>query len=398
MKILYLAPHAFYVDRGTPISVDLNLRAISDRGRDEVHVCVYGRGEDRAYPNVTVHRADVPRWVGEIGPGFSAKKLLADVSLFRLAGQVFRRERPDLVYAGEEAVFLATRLRRRFGVPYVYDMDSSLAQQLVEKKRWLRPLAGCFAWCEGRAIRGAAACVPVCPALADVARSRGAEHVELLPDISDLADPDRPATGFLRERLGLPPGRPILMYVGNLEAYQGVDLLLGGYELALRQQADLELVIVGGSDADLAAYRRKVERRGLAGRAHLLGRWPAARLDEVLAEADILASPRVRGINTPQKIFPYLHSGRPVLMTDLLTHNQVVDNSVCRLAAPTPAAFASAMKELADDAGLRARLGAAGRAFVEAGHVYAAHRRRVDRLLDGVAARHACGAADTAHT
>ena len=385
MKILVIAPHNYYVDRGTPIDLDILLRALSHRG-DEVHAAVYDGGAPRDYPNVTVHRPGAPASLHDLGPGFSLRKLRADRHLFRLARRLVRVLKPDVVHAGEEAVFMATHFAFWKKVPYVYDLDSSIAQQLVEKKPALRPLAGVFNAVEAKAIRGAVACAPVCHALADLTRRRGAKHVETLHDISQLADPDRTPTGFLHRRFGLPATRPLLMYVGNLEAYQGVDLLLEGFA-ASRAAADapaVDLIVAGGTDAAIAAYRRRAEALGVADVTHFLGRWPANRLDELLAEAAILTAPRVRGINTPQKIFPYLHSGRAVLLTRLPTHTQIVDDRLCRLAEPTPEAFGAAINALAADPALRAELGGAGRAFVEAEHVFAAHQRRVDRLYDFV--------------
>ncbi len=384
MKILVLAPHSFFVNRGTPIAVDILLRALSQRG-ETVEVCVYHEGEDREYPGVTIHRIKAPSWLGSIGPGFSAKKLIADFYLMILAWKTCGRFRPDVIHAGEEAVFIAMFLGRVFGAPYVYDMDSSIAGQMIEKKPWLRPLSGVFEFFEGLAIRGAAACAPVCHALAEIAKEQGARRIITLHDISDLKDPDRKATGFLHEKLGLPKGRPILMYVGNLEKYQGIDLLLDGFSEALKSGCEVELVIAGGADPDIEKYKRRAALEGLAERTHFIGRWPASDLDRLLAEADILTAPRTTGVNTPQKIFPYMHSGRAVLLTDLPTHSQIVNADVCFLAAPTPEAFGRAITSLAKDGELRHRLGAAGREFVEANHTFVSHRRRVDQLYDEVA-------------
>ena len=109
-------------------------------------------------------------------------------------------------------------------------------------------------------------------------------------------------------------------------------------------------------------------------------------IGELLAEADILAAPRIRGSNTPMKIFPYLHSGRPVLVTAVPSHTQALDSSVCELAAPDPNAFGGAIVRLARDPELRRRLGAAGRAFIERNHVFEAHVNRVRALYTHVAA------------
>jgi glycosyltransferase involved in cell wall biosynthesis len=174
------------------------------------------------------------------------------------------------------------------------------------------------------------------------------------------------------------------MYVGNLEKYQGIDLLLDGFSHAMKSGCDVDLVVAGGTDPDIEKYRKISAARGLEKRVHFLGRWPASRLDELLTEADILTAPRTTGINTPQKIFPYMHSGRVVLLTDLPTHSQIVDSSVCFLAEPTPEAFGEAIFALSADSSLRQRLGAAGRAFVESDHTFEAHQQRINELYDGL--------------
>jgi len=379
VKILVLAPHAYYIDRGTPIDLDLLLRAMSLRG-DDVDVVVYSEGEDRSYPNVTLHRLPGREEVDYIRPGFSLRKLIYDVRLFFLVWKLVRSDRYDVVHAGEEAVFMAMFFRWLYGVPYVYDMDSSIAQQMVEQMPVLRPLSRLFNWFEARALRSAAAVAPVCNALADLARSRGAPHVFTLYDISQLGPDDFRSKGVVRKRLGIEG--PILMYVGNLQGYQGVDLLLKAFQHARSKGAELDLVIAGGSDENVAKYQAKARALGCDDRTHFIGRWPANRLGELLGEADILTAPRIKGINTPMKVFPYLHSGRPVLVTDLPTHTQILDDSVAMLAPPEHEGFADAIVRLADDVELRQRLGRAGRALVERSHTFDAHVRRVHELYD----------------
>jgi len=74
-----------------------------------------------------------------------------------------------------------------------------------------------------------------------------------------------------------------------------------------------------------------------------------------------------------------------VLLTDLPTHSQVLTPDVALLAPPEPRGFARAMLRLLEDRELQARLGDAGRCFVERNHTYDAHQRRVERLYTGLA-------------
>ena len=382
MRILLIAPHEYYIDRGSPIGVDVLVRALSARG-ETVDLVVYRGGEDRQYPGVTIHRPRTPSWLGVIPPGFSLKKVVADFWLYATVRRLVSRHRYDVVHAGEEAVFFAMWFRVLRHIPYVYDMDSSIAEQMVETHPWLRPLAWLFNWCETRAIRSALATAPVCNALTDHARARGARHITTLHDISQMTPDDLAPAESIREKFGL--RHPIVMYVGNLEPYQGIDLLLEAFARVLEQGVPLDLVIAGGSPVHIAMYQQKARRLKIDGTTHFIGPWPAARLGALLTQADIVTAPRIRGINTPMKVFPYLHSGRPVLVTDLPTHTQILDASVCELAAAEPEAFAAALIRLARDPERRRALGQAGRKFVERNHVYAAHKNRVNELYDHVA-------------
>ena len=380
MHVLVLAPHPYYIDRGTPIDLDILLRALSQEGH-EVRVLCYREGEERAYDGITLHRAG-PRWLGHIGPGMSLKKLAADLFLIAAAIRLVRVKRPDIIHAGEEAVFIALSLKRWLGIPYVYDMDSGLAEQTATKWALLRPFRRILDRAEGAAIAEALAAAPVCEALAQLARDRGASFVQTLYDISQLPGPtDRPPGG-LKESLNIQG--PLLVYVGNLERYQGVDLLLESFAEAVGDGVSANLLIAGGRKRHIRHYQAKSQSLGLSERVHFIGPWPVNKLEELLAEADILVSPRISMSNTPMKIFPYLHSGRPLLATDLPTHSQVLDETVAALAPPEPVAFGRAIRQLVDDPELRAELGRAGVAFVEKNHTFEAHRRRVRSLYEYV--------------
>lgn len=382
MKVLVLATHNFYLERGTPIATDLLLRAFSEMGF-ETHALVYPSGEERAYPGVTIHRCGGPKALREVGPGFSPKKLALDVWFYAAARKLVKQLKPDVVHANEESVFMARWMKLWGGRPYVYDMDSSLAQQLVEKHGVLKVLAPVFNGMEGWAVRGAEAVAAVCPALTELAERRGGKRVLTVHDVSQMSAEDFVPTGEVREKLALGDA-PGVVYVGNLEPYQGVELLVDSMVEATCRVPEGKLVVAGGKPASIEKLRARAEAKGVGGAVHFLGRWPLAKLGSLLAEFEVVASPRVRGVNTPMKVFPYLHSGRALLATDLPTHRQSLSDAVACLAPPEPEAFGAALGELWADPGRRERLGAAGRAFIEAEHTYPAHLRRIRELYEGL--------------
>lgn len=382
MKILLLAPQPFYQSRGTPIAVRLVLRVLSERPGTEVDVLTYHEGEPVELPDVHIYRTQRLPGLEDIRPGFSAKKLVADVLLFFKAWRLVCENDYDLIHAGEETVFFAVFFKRAYGIPFAYDMDSSIAQQLTGQVPVLDVFSGLFDWLERQAIRSSLITFPVCNALAELCRENGSGKVVTLHDISQLDEPSRADDERIRQEVNA--RGTVFLYVGNLESYQGIDLLLESFRYALKREPDLTLVVIGGVEESIRDYQSKAARLGIAERTFFLGTRPFEELGNYLASADVLVSPRVEGINTPMKIFPYLHSGQPVLATDLKTHNQLLTKEEAFLAPANAEGYGQGMLTLARNPTLRHRLGQNGQAFIERNHTLEAHRERLNRAYDWI--------------
>jgi glycosyltransferase involved in cell wall biosynthesis len=382
LKILVLAPHPFYQARGTPIAVRTVLQFLSSRGHD-VDVLTYHEGADVSIPNCHIFR--IPRLPGvkNIRPGFSLKKVVCDVALFGTCLRMMRRTRYDLVHAVEESAFIAVAMKRLTGVPYVYDMDSSLAEQLVEAFPWLRFVFPGLRRFEAAAVRRSVGVLTVCAALENVAQGHApgtpigrVEDTTLLPTNAD-------ANGSAQ----LPQeteGGPVAMYVGNLEHYQGIDLLLEGFRHTLDRVPEARLVIVGGRQDDIARYSQRSAALGIRPAVFFLGPKPVSVLADLLREADVLVSPRLKGLNTPMKIYSYLDSGTAVLATRLLTHTQVLDDHTAYLVDPNPVALGNGLAALLRDPSLRARLASRAKDYVQREFTPEAAHRKLSSFYETV--------------
>lgn len=243
--------------------------------------------------------------------------------------------------------------------PYVFDMDSSMPAQISDKYRLPGWVVRFMEAAEGFVIRKSSGVVAVCKSLENLAR-RHAPDVPILrlEDVSLLNDSSE-TTENLRDSLGLTGA--VVLYVGNLESYQGIDLLLDSFAIACRQHDGIDLVVIGGNEADVERYRARSVELGIGTRTHLIGPRPVEELGVYLRQADVLVSPRTKGGNTPMKIYSYLDSGVAVLATDLDTHTQVMDESISLLASPDAQSFADGILRLASDPDLRCRLAEAAR-------------------------------------
>ena len=73
-----------------------------------------------------------------------------------------------------------------FKIPYVYDMDSSLVEQLIEKYFLLTRFGFILRFFERMAVKNAKAVMPVCDALAVYIEKYQPKKVVVLSDISLL--------------------------------------------------------------------------------------------------------------------------------------------------------------------------------------------------------------------
>ena len=399
MKVLMLAPHPFYQGRGTPIAADLVLRVLSSRG-EQVDLLTFAEGSDRQYGNVTIHRTPefkpAQLWIQGMRPGFSIKKLVCDafmlIRAIRMVQRSAQREPYDLVHAGEEAVFIALLIKKLYGVPFVYDMDSSLVGQLTDKYAFLGAIAKPLRACEQFAVRQASAVLAVCQALADEIQPYRPKKIAIVPDISLLDNVEsQNAAEPLKAQFKIDGS--LLMYVGNLASYQGIDLLLASFAQVVKQRTQASniphLVIIGGAEDDIAQYQQQARDLGIESQVHLIGPRPIDQLKHYLAQADIVVSPRTQGANTPMKLYSYLDSGKALLATDLPTHNQVlkgpaVTTPIAAVAPPKTQPFADAMLHLIDSPAERATLGQSAQAYIAKEHTYEAFSRKLNALYDWV--------------
>ena len=378
MRVLLLAPQPFYQERGTPIAVRMLAQTLCQAGHS-VDLLTYHLGDDVSVPGLQILRIPSLRFIKRIPIGFSFAKLVCDCFLFASLVRYLRRERYDVIHAGEESVYFALITRFLHRARVVYDMDSSMPDQLLEKWKGLRLLSYPLYAMERLAIKRSDVVAPVCQQLADrVCEFKSKDKVVLLEDCA-LSLEDNSAEPVDQIRSLLDTKGILVLYVGNLEHYQGVDLLLAGFA-EVDTRLDIHLVLIGGGASDLELYQDQAHSLGISKHVHLLGPRPVSQLGEYLVQADILVSPRLKGINTPMKIFSYLASGRSIIATDIPSHTQVLDASCALLVDPTPAAIAQGLGRLATDAALREGMGKTGQSLARSRYSLARFQATVNEL------------------
>ena len=383
MKILFLAPQPFFQERGTPIAVRLALQVLAKRN-NQVDFVTYHEGQDYKIDNINHIRACIPKFIKKVAPGISLKKIICDlfftITVLKLV--FFSKEKYSVIHSVEESVFIALIIKWIKKIPYIYDMDSSLSMQITEKWTLLKPLQGFLDFFEKMAIKNSVAVVPVCDALQIIAESRGAKDTQILRDISLLEKPNFSSEKNLKKIINCSNDDLLIVYIGNLESYQGIDLLIDSFSIAYQGHQQSQLVIIGGSEEHIKFYKDKSKKLNISDRVHLIGPLPVSDLSTYLLQADILASPRTKGNNTPMKIYSYLHSGKVVIATNLPTHTQVMDKTVSMLAEPNSEDFGNKLLELLENKNLRENLGNAAFQLAEEKYTFKVFERDLNSLYE----------------
>ncbi len=161
-----------------------------------------------------------------------------------------------------------------------------------------------------------------------------------------------------------PPWRGRLLHAGRLTALKGADDAIS----ALAALPGATLTVCGhGSAADHDRLRATARAAGVGARVSLAGPRDAARMPALYAAHDALVF--ASRWEEPWGLVPLeaMAVGLPVVATGTGgSAEYLIDGGNALLAAPgDPAGLAAAVAALAADAGLRARLSAAGRATAE---------------------------------
>ena len=352
MRALVIAPQPFFTYRGTPFSVYYRTLLTAELGV-QCDLLTYGQGHDVDLPGCRIYRIPAFRWLGQVRVGPSLLKAFLDVFMMIWTIALLCRRRYAFVHAHEEAVFWCLWLKPLFRFRLIYDMHSSLPEQLDNFHFVRFPLLRrLFARWERQALHRAEAVITVCPALRDVALAGGAKadrtwliENTLVDPIDVKIDGAIQAAGAARAEAACQwvasrGGANTLIYAGTLEAYQGIDQLLEALALVTRTKSEASLLVAGGQPKQIDMYRDLASKLGIASHVFFAGWLRRSDTRDLYRRCVAAVSPRTTGKNTPMKIYELIALGVPLVATRIESHVQVLHDGLCALTGVSPEAMA----------------------------------------------------------
>lgn len=344
LRILAVAALPFPSPQGTQVLVGEIAEGLAARGH-EVHLLCYGWGSERREHGFGVHRIAHLGAQRSLRSGPSWQKVVLDGLLAGEARRLARRIGADVVLAHGHEALAAVAVPPRVRAPVVYHAHTRMGPELPTY--FTDPALRALSAVGGRALDVALppradAIVAVSPALA---AELGGTYV---PPALRLPPPPSVA----REH-----GH--LVYVGNLDRYQGLEVVLD----ALPALPDATLTVVSASAPGPMAAAATA--RGVAHRVRFVPHGELSAVRALLARAAVVVVPRALATGFPIKLLEAMAAGAPLVVSRRaahgLTHGRealVVDD----------AGMAPAIGALLSDPDAARALGRRARAHVEAAH------------------------------
>lgn len=142
-----------------------------------------------------------------------------------------------------------------------------------------------------------------------------------------------------RQKLRLPQDKKLIGYVGMLRTVgmeKGIDVLIKSLNFF---DGEVELVIVGGSRADIKLYKDLVKKLGLSDKILFMGKVGHSVIPIYLKSFDVLAAPFPKNKHyefymSPLKIFEYMAAKRLIVASDLPSIREILNEKNAVLVKP----------------------------------------------------------------
>ena len=391
MKALVVAPQPFFSPRGTPFSVYYRTLVSSELGA-EIDFLTYGEGQDVDIPNVNIIRIPRFNFLGNVKIGPSPLKLFLDLFIIAKMISLLIKNKYDFVHAHEESVFFARFMKPLFGFKLIYDMHSSLPQQLTNfnfsSSKFLYSI---FKTLEDSCLKTVDAVITICPDLYNYVNTIIEDKNKHFLIENSIFEPVRLKHSTTQktddvniENVSILEHKDLVVYAGTLEKYQGIDLLIKGFKYTVEQYPKAFLIIVGGSTEQVKQYSALAVEHKVSEQILFTGRVPQSLAKKYTGIAKVLVSPRSEGTNTPLKVYEQLASGIPLVATNIYSHTQVLTPEVSFLVEPTPESIGKGITSALLDKSESSRKVAAAKKMYEEQYSRTVYTQKLKKLFEVV--------------
>ncbi len=359
-----IAPTSFFLDYGAHVRILEEVRALQKLGH-RVTIVTYYLGRD--LPNMEIIRTRPTPWRADYEVGSSRHKIAFDLLLGWTGLKTVLRRRFDIVHGHlHEGTFIGYFLSRLQRIPLVADYQGSMTSEMVDH-HFLDPDGMWYRWWRLLEMR--------IDQLADVIVTSTTQAAQILERDFDCDPsrvrplPDSVNTNFFRPdaltpseiaaqraALGIPPDKPVVVYLGLLSDYQGIPHML--HAARILQDRGQEVYFLVGGFPSVQHYRQMATDLGVGERVIFRGKIPREDTPTHLALGDIAIAPKLSATEGCGKILEYMATELPTIAFDTPQNREYLGTLGTYAGQDgDPVALADSVARLLDDPRHRVELG-----------------------------------------
>ena len=326
LKILNIVPTPFFADRGCHMRILGEIKALDNHGYSNI-ICTYHNGRD--LEGIDIRRIINIPWYKKLEAGPSWHKFYLDFLLFFKAAGIYIKEKPDILYGHlHEGAFVGGLVKYLLSwgrAKVVFDVQGSLTNEL-DSYNWLKNNKF-FRWLffslEKFICKMPDFFICSSESNGEIMKTRFKKDPSKVKVVIDGVHTDyfdiEPDKDF-KKKIGIPEGKPVVIFTGALLASKGIDNLTAAIPHVLKKRPNTQFLIVG---YPVEKTQKEVEKLGAANNTHFTGMVDYYALPQYLKISDIALEPKIDVAGEASgKVINYMGAGLPVVCFDSLNNHR----------------------------------------------------------------------------
>ncbi|MDP3980265.1 MAG: glycosyltransferase family 4 protein [Chlamydiota bacterium] len=326
MKILMIVPSPFFADRGCHVRILEEVNALTKRGH-RVRICTYPLG--RNIDNMDICRTLPVPWYRKLTAGPSLHKFYLDALLYITVRNCLKKEKFDIIHAHlHEGIYIADKLGL-LSPPILADLQGSMTDEIqshgfLGNRKWILNL---LLKTERRLNRIPNKIILSSTQALELLRNKfniEEDRMQVIPDgvNCDIFKPSE-SNKAIREKLRLPPDKKIVVFLGLLTKYQGMEALLQSIPKVLSTCRQSHFLLMGYPNED--QWRKRFAFHGI-GPDHVTftGRIPYEEAPQYLSAGDIAVSPKLSKTEANGKLLNYMAQALCTIVFDTEVNREIL--------------------------------------------------------------------------
>ena len=325
-NVIMIAPTPFFADRGCHVRIYEEARALQKLG-NRVVIYTYHNGRDIAGIN-TRRIMNIP-WYRKLEAGPSYHKFYLDFLLLLKLVKSGIYEKANIIHAHLHEGALVGKIYKKFRrIPLVFDFQGSLTGELVDHN-FLKRKSFAFKFIRKveKSINSSADAIVVSSAnSANLLKEELDVKKDKIFVVQDGVDVNEfkmhKDTADLKRKLNLPLNKKIVVYLGLLNRYQGIDCLLEAISYLVKKNQNVHFLIMGYPDVE--KYKEIARKKKTSHTVTFTGRIDYKQASQYLSLGNVAVSPKISKTESNGKLYNYMAVGLPIVVFDTPVNREIL--------------------------------------------------------------------------